>query len=339
MQLEEILKNSGHKYRKEILAMPIIALAAVLAHMTVRKGVRGDETVGEYASGAEMRPYKTAKGATDTGSFKGRTLTTYLGDVVEEFDPYQLFATVYGESFSSLTDRKEADIVRDMALAMAKTVSGKLGKAVFKAVRDKDGSTTMDLFNGFDTIAAQEIADGGISKAKGNLYEYSGDITAENAGDVLKQIAAAAVDELTDQENVKMFVPKRVKDMYEEWCLSTLGAVSYNTSFDKKKLHGTDIELVALSGQKSSDYIYLTTKKNMLVGMDQQSDAEKVKIRECDNPKAVQFFMCMYFGVQFESLSPEVLLVAQKAAASADAPSSPSDGEGDGAQGGGDAQA
>ena len=116
--------------------MPVVALEKTLKHMTIRKGVRGDETVGGYASGAELRPYKSdGKGATDTGAFFGRTLTTYLGDVVEEFDPYQLFSTVYGESFSSLTERKEADVVKDMALAMAKHVSAKLGKVLFSADR------------------------------------------------------------------------------------------------------------------------------------------------------------------------------------------------------------
>ena len=123
MQLDAILVNSGAKYRKEILAMPVVALEKTLKHMTIRKGVRGDETVGGYDNDVELRPYRSAKDATDKGKFFGRTLTTYLGDIVEEFDPYRLFSTVYGESFNSLTDRKEADIVKDMALTLAKKAS------------------------------------------------------------------------------------------------------------------------------------------------------------------------------------------------------------------------
>ena len=57
------------------------------------------------------------------------------------------------------------------------------------------------------------------------------------------------------------------------------------------------------------------TKPNMLVGCDQKSSMEKVKIRECDNPKMLQFFMCMFFGVNFESIASEHLLVAKQAAA------------------------
>ncbi len=315
MQLETVLVNSGAKFRKEILAMPIVALEKSLSHMTIRRGVRGDETVGGYNSGAQIRPYVSSKSATDTGEFFGRTLTTYLGDVVEEFDPYQLFSTVYGEKFSSLTDRKEADIVKDMALAMARKVSSKIGKVLFNAVRNASGTTTADLFNGFDTIAAAEITAKTVTEAKGNLKIYT-TITAANAGDQLKAIYAAASDELKEQDSLKMFIPQSVLDLYEEWCLSTLGAVSYNQTYAKHRLHCADnVELVPLIGLKNSEYIYLTTKGNMLVGCDQVSDAERVKIRECDNPKALQFFMCLYWGVQFESVLPEFLLVARTTAA------------------------
>lgn len=315
MQLEEVLINSGAKYRKEILAMPIVALEKSLQHMTLRKGVRGDETVGGYDSDVEVRPYVSTKSATDTGKMFGRTLTTYLGDVVEEFDPYQLFSTVYGESFSSLTDRKEADIVKEMALAMAKKVGSKFGKALFSAKRNASGTKTIDLFNGFDTIAAAEITAQSVSVANGNLHIYT-KITAANAGDQLKAIYAAASDELKESENKKMFLPKAVLDMYEEWCLSTLGAVAYNQSYAQSKLHcDLSVDLVPMVGLKGSEYIYFSTKENMLVGCDQMGDLEKAKIRECDNPKALQFFMCMFFGTQFESIKKERLLVARTTAA------------------------
>lgn len=321
MDLEQILVNSGAKYRKEMLAMPVVALEKTLRHMTKRTGVRGEETVGGYVSGAEIRPYRTAKDATDTGKVWGRKLTTYLGDVVEEFDPYQLFSTIYGESFSALTERTEAAVVKDMALAMARTVSGKLGKSLFKAKRNDGGSTTLDLFNGFDTIAAAEIEAQTITEALGNLNIHE-EITDANAGDVLAAIYAAASDELRDQADpdsgvtLKMFMPQAVLDMYDKWCLSTLGSVVYNQSYQQSVLHcNKSVELVPLVGLRGSEYIYLTTKANMLVGMDQMSDQEKAKIRACDNPKAVQFFMCLYWGVQFESIAPERLLVSRTTAA------------------------
>ncbi len=319
MELATSLVNSSAKYRKDILAMPVVALmATMLTHMTLRQGIRGDETVGGAKSDAELRPYRSQKGATDTTSIIARTITTYLGDVVEEFDPYQLFTTVYGEQWDDLTERKEADIVKTLSLAQAKTISKKLAKAIFNGVRNASGTTTAELFNGFDTIAASEITAGNLAAAKGNYIEVD-TITDANAGDVLKHIYDEASEELTDEPVLKMFIPKKVKQHYENWCVAEFGAAVYNTSFNKGTLHGTDntVELVGLTAMKGSNYIYLTTKSNMLVGCDQKSSQEKVKIRECDNPKALQFFMCMFFGVQFEFIEKERLLVAKQVSAPA----------------------
>ena len=318
MDLSTALVNSSARYRKEVLAMPVVALLdKALKHMTLRRGVAGDETVGRVGSDAELRPYKTEKGATDKSRIIARTLTTYLGDVIEEFDPYQLFTTVYGEQFSDKTKRTEAEIVQALCLQMGKSVSKKLGAALFKASRNPSGTTTMTLFNGFETIAAAEITAGNIAAANGNYMEVD-TITAANVGDVLKAIYDGASEELQEADNLKMYMPKTVKKMYDDWCLAHFGAVVYNTTYQKNRLHGTDenpCELVALSGMKGSNYIFLSTKDNMLVGCDQSGNPkEKFLIRVPDNPKVVQFFACMFWGVQFEQIEPEFLMVAKQVA-------------------------
>ena len=320
MELAEILSNSSAKFRKEIIAMPVAALLdKALKHMTLRTGIAGDETVGGVASDAEARPYKTDKNARDTGRIVARTLTTYLGDVLEEFDPYLLFKTVYGEQFDDKTKRTDAEIVRDLSLAMSKKVAKKLGAALFKAIRNADGTTTMDLFNGFDTIAAAEIAAGNISAAKGNYMDLPA-ITAANVGDVLKEFYDGASEELQEADGLKMYIPKSVKKLYDEWYLAHFGSVGYNKEYGRKILHGTEddggCELVALSGMKNGQFIYLSIKDNMLVGCDQKSNKEKVLIRVPDNPKVVQFFMCFFWGVQFEFIEPEFLMVGKPAAGS-----------------------
>lgn len=316
MDLSTALVNSSARYRKEVLAMPVVALLdKALKHMTLRRGVAGDETVGRVGSDAELRPYKTEKGATDKSRIIARTLTTYLGDVIEEFDPYQLFTTVYGEQFSDKTKRTEAEIVQALCLQMGKSVAKKLGAALFNAQRNPAGTTTATLFNGFNTIAAAEITAGNIAAAKGNYIEVD-TITAANVGDVLKAIYDGASEELQEADNLKMFLPKSIKKLYDDWCLAHFGAVVYNTTYAKNRLHGTDenpCELVALSGMKNSPYIYLSTKENMLVGCDQSGNPkEKFLVRVPDNPKVVQFFACMFWGVQFEQIEQEFLLVAKQ---------------------------
>ncbi len=203
---------------------------------------------------------------------------------------------------------------------MGKSLAKKLGAALFKAERDEDGETTMTLFNGFATIAAAEITAGNIAAAKGNYMDIEA-ITAANVGDVLKAVYDGASEELQEAEGLEMFVPKTVKKLYNDWCLAHFGAVVYNTTYNKNVLHGTEenpCEIVALSGMKDCPYIFLTTKSNMLVGCDQSGNPqERILVRVPDNPKVVQFFACMFWGVQFEMIDQEFLMVAKQSAGAA----------------------
>jgi len=150
-----------------------------------------------------------------------------------------------------------------------------------------------------------------ISVAQGNLVELTEAITASNAVDKLKAIYRAAMDELKG-ETTKMFISKTVYDMYNDDYQASHGALPYNTAFKKTYLEASDdtCELVALSNKKTSPYIHLTTKGNMLVGVDQEGDTEKITV-EKHAAFVLQFVMAMFFGVQFESISPERLLVAK----------------------------
>lgn len=308
LDIKGILVGSGHKFRKEILLMPVVALSDTTNHMTIRYGVRGKETVGEARSGAKLRPYTSAKGETNTATIVPRTLETFLGDVVEEFDPYTLYNTIYSEPLSK--KRTELEVVKTLAVEMAKSATEDLPEVMFTGVRNATGTTTMDLFDGYDTIIKAEVLGGNISLEKKNLVAAEA-ITSVNAGDKLKLIHKSAHVTLKNKP-AKMFVPVAVKEMYDEWFLNTFGAVQYNTSYERTYLHGTNnrCEIIALPGMLNATHIILTTKNNMLVGVDQMSDQERVEINKCDNPKAVQFFMTAFFGVQFESINPKVFLAA-----------------------------
>lgn len=308
LDIKGALIDSGHKFRKDILLMPVVGLGETRTHMTTRFDVRGKETVGEARSGARIRPYRTAKDATNTTSISPRTLETMLGDVVEEFDPVALYKTAYSENVGK--ERTKLDFVRAIAVEMARQATSELPNAIFTGVRNAAGNGTMDLFDGFDTITKAEKVAGNISVAKGNLVELGG-ITLANVGDKLKE-ADKACHSVLKKAARKMFVPVAVKELYDEWYLANFGPVAYNTKDQQSVLHMTNglCEIVALPGMEDSTHIFISTKKNMLIGVDQTSDEEKVEINKCDNPKVVQFFMTLFFGVQFESISPEVLMTA-----------------------------
>lgn len=294
------LVNSSRKFRKEALTMAIVALEESTKHLSIRPGIQGEEVVGTVKSGAELRPYRTAKDTTNTSSIESRTLRTYFGDVVEEFDPYTLYETVFGESHTK--PRTTLEIVKALCVEMSKSCCENLDESLFSGVRNSKGETTHDLFNGYDTIIKNEITATKISVANSNLQDL-GELTIANIGDKLTAFYRATYKAFRKKKKVKLFLSTDLLDMYDDWFVA-----NFNTTIDpdaeRRYLHRTNkrVELVALAGMEGAEHLILSTKRNMLVGVDQMSAKEKFSINQPDNPKVVQFFMTMYFGVDFESI-------------------------------------
>lgn len=313
LNIAPALVGSSHKYRKEMLSMPIAGIQHLLAHMSLRTGIRGKESVGSLVSKAQFRPYRTAKDASDSTTMVARTIETFLMDLVEEFDPSSVYDTVYGEAIAK--NIKDLNIVKAVAMEIVRQSTENLADAVFSAKYNKAGNTTMEGFNGLDTIIETAKTEGEIATGKNNLTVLSA-IDSTNAGDVLLDLYRALPKAMKrGGKGLKLFCPSSIKDAYEDWCLQNMGAVVYNTNFEKKTVHGTEgkLELVGLSEMEDVKNMFITTRQNVLIGCDQMSDVEAAKIRECDNPKVVQIFMKMYFGTDFATVDSRIFQAYQLA--------------------------
>lgn len=312
----EDLAKSAAKYRKELLMMSVIALQSTLQHMSLRTGIRYKETVGELSGSIEMGPYDEARVTESNVKITGREIETFFGSVWEKFSPNSVYQSIYGDSIVMGDGLKNVPIAKAVLAFLMKKLSGSLNKNIWAAVRNPLGTKTNDLFNGFDTITQTEITAGNIATAKGNLHEFTAAIDSTNAVDLLKAFYRAASDELQgdgdETTKLKLFMPKSIYNAYVDDYQMTVGAVPYNKEFKKTFLEGSDdlCELVALPNKKSSPFLHLTPKKNMLVGVDQSSDTEKITI-EKHEPFRLDFVAAMFFGTQFESISPERLLVGK----------------------------
>lgn len=307
------LAKSAAKYRKELLMMAVIALNNSLQHMTLRTGVRYKETVGELSGTIEIGPYSETRIDDSNVNIVGRTLETFFGSCIKKFSPNSVYQSLYGDSIISGEGLKGVPISKAVVAYLMTQISKGFNTNLWGAVRSDAGTLTKDLFNGFDTITATEITAAAITAAKGNLFEFSDAITSVNAVDSLKEMYRASHDVLQG-EKVKMFLPKAIYNAYVDDYQATVGAVPYNREFKKTFLEGSDdlCELVALPNKKGSPYIHMTTKRNMLVGTDQESDIEKITV-EKHHPFVLDFVVAMFFGCQFESISPERLLVGKLA--------------------------
>lgn len=334
----DALKTSAAQYRKELLKVPMLSLGALLNFVTLRTGIRYSETVGELSGNIEMGPYDESRIDKTGVGINGRTLRTYFGSVIKEFSPNSVYQTIYGSSIT----KGEGLASTPITLQVLSYLAGKLGRGfalhVFDAVRKDNGTKTEDLFDGLDTITAAEITAGNLSTAKGNLYEFDDEITRENAVDMITDFCRAASDELLGQEDgedargsgLNLLVPRSILYMYRDDYKLTTGHSPIYDKFNQTVVEGFEnIRLVPCAGKAKSKVIQLTTKSNFLIGCDQISDLENITVEKFA-AFVLQFVATMFFGTNYESISPERLLVGKLAEKNTVTP--PAGGSGGGTQ-------
>ena len=305
------LQKSATTYRKKLLQLPVIKAMATLQHMTGIPGLAGRLTVGTLSGDIELGPYNAKRVDSSETGILPRTLETFLGSVIKEFDPNTVAKTVYGEVFAQGKELVNADITRQVLVYLSAQLGHKLNMAIFSAKRNPSGSKTTELFNGFDTITSSEIAAGKISSDEGNLFEFGTAIDSTNAVDALKAYYRKASEELKG-EHTKMLIPRSIYDAYTDDYQATVGAAPYNKEFKKTFLEGSDdmCTLVPLSSKKGSEFIQLTTKGNMMYGYGAGLADETLTV-EKHHAFILDFVATMYFGVEYESLDPKRLLIGQ----------------------------
>lgn len=312
-QLAEYQK-AATKWRKEFLAMFVIGLEEIIPHVTVRAGIRYKETVGTLNMNAQFAPYKQNMKSGKDATLAFRELNTYMGAIDYEFEPNSAATLVIGEGAATKGEgMKSADIVRKSLTEICKTLSENLNSVLWSAVRNANGTTSADLFDGWDTITSAEITAGNISAAKGNYLKLDSAITSENALDVLKG-AFRAANKILKKQKTKMFITQDIMDAYEDAYFAVHNATPWVKGFEQKILEGSNgkCELVPLSSKDGSSFIHLSTKENMLIGVDQMSDTEDIEIARF-SAFTLEFIATMFFGVNFESIDPRRLLVIELA--------------------------
>lgn len=307
----EAYNNTAKKYRRVIMLQLPLGLKPLYPFFNPMVGIQDELVLGSLENNAELAPHTGDMNYQDALKFDKRTLKVYTGDCSILENPEVLRTTILGRK---LVGNSKAGSKHPLELEIltttAKTVSGKLRMSLFQAKRKADGTKTMDLFNGFDTITEKEIADGNISVEKKNLINVAA-ITKANVIDSLKAIYNAATDELKEKNTV-MYLPYSIYDLYQEAYLEERGATALVSSDNQVYLEGSDgkCKLKPFSGKKQ-DIIQLTVPQNMVIGTDQESDKEFMEVRRGENAWKWQFNLKAVFGVEFDTIHPFYFLVAK----------------------------
>lgn len=308
---QDELKKSATTYKKQLLITPIISCEETLQHMTPRPGVAGREIVSELGGNIELGPYDPNRVDNDGVNANARTLETFLGSVVKRFDVNTAATTVWGELVAQGIQLTKAELALQVLTFLSGKLGQKLNEAIWIAKRKDSGTTTKDLFNGFDTITKQEIDKSTISTSNGNLCEFAQPITKTNAVDMLMDFYDAAAEELQGVKT-KLYMPLKVYQAYNRDYATRFGGTPYNKEYSKTFLEGTQnlCELVPLVSKKESGYLHLTTKSNMLYGYGAGLAKENITIEKY-HEFLLSFVATMFFGTEFESIQKERLFVGK----------------------------
>ena len=305
------LKKSATTFQKELLMTPVISCSDTLQHFTGRPGVAGREVIGQLTGNVELGPYNATR-VDDTGvKITPRVLETYLGSVVKRFDPNEAAKTVWGETFAQGEELTRAALVLQVLIYLSAQLGKMIGAALWTAERDASGDKTKNLFDGFDTITKKEIDASSISTTQGNLHEFPEAFSDTNTVDLLMKFYEGAAPELQAVET-KLYIPHSLYNAYNRDYATRFGSTPYNHEYSKTFLEGTQnlCELVPLASKKGSEYVHLSTKKNMLYGYGAGMADENIAIEKY-HEFLISFVATMYFGVQFETIAKESLFVGK----------------------------
>lgn len=315
----EALAQSANRFRAKLLTLPVLALGYALNYFTVRTGIRGSETTGTLDAGFELGPYDPYRVDRSNVNITGRTLQSYFGSVVKEFDPDSVYQSIYGSSIVKGDGLKNVPITVQVLSVMASKIGKSLLLHLFDAVRDASGTKTKDLFNGVDTVTAAEITAGNISADKGNLFEFSEAIDSTNAVDLITAFCRVASDELLECEDgedskadgLNLYVPRYVMYAYRDDYKATTGNSPIYDKFNQMVVEGfPNIRFVPFAGKAKSKFIQLSHRNNMLIATDQLGDKENILVEKY-HPFVLSFIATLFWGFDYESIDSSRLLVGK----------------------------
>lgn len=316
VDVEEQLQKTAKTYRQKLITMPTKGLAKTLKYMTLRPGIRVSETVGELTANAEYGPYDENRSGDANAKIKSRTLEVFLGSVVSKFSPNSVYSTIWGANITNGEGLKNVPITLQVLQLLSLKLGKNLDKVVFSAVRNASGDKSKDLFNGLDTIAKAELDAGHLSSDLGNLIKVSDilgsgkSINDDNAVDFAQAICEEADEDLMGEDKLYLYVPQAFVNLYNRAFLKKFGSVPYNNGYNHNTVEGFgNVEFVPLSNKAKTPFFQLTTRSNMLIGVNEaeNGNAEKITI-EKHHPFLLDFISTKFFGTQYESINKERIL-------------------------------
>lgn len=310
----EEYQKAAEKWHRVFVKVPVLSAKDTTKYMTGLPGCRTNQHIGTAESKAQFYPYVANKRGNSNTKITFETLEIFFGSMIHDFVPNDEVQTILGENAAVMGDgMSKSEIAKLVIAGVMESAGEELALAIPTAVRQDNGDTTMDLFNGHVTVIESAITDGKVSVAKKNLVQLSQQITVENVVDTIKTIEFGLDQRLRKQERF-LYCDPHIIDLYNEGYLLTHPAVPYNEKYEQNYVEGSNrrMTFAPLDGLAGTDIMWIAPKKNVIYGYDGMSDAEKCEVKQFQ-PDTLTLNAKMFFGAGFRTFDYRFIKVIKLA--------------------------
>lgn len=311
---EDGWKQAAKKWHRTLLKLPVLSMGESIKFLSGLPGCRTNQYLGTKSTKAQFYPYAPNKRGKGSTEIIFRELPIHFGTMNQDFEPNSEAQTLLGENAAVLGQGQTKSEMAKMILSGVMADAGEnLALALANAVRDPEGDTSMELFDGYITIIEQEIEEGNIGRAKKNYLELSDAIDATNVVEFMKYIVFG-LDQRLRKQKIFCYCDPALVDLYNEGYQLANPALPYNKQYDQPFVEGSNrnMTFAPLPALAGSEYMIIAPKMNMVYGYDGMSDFETLEVLRMD----VDTFTLaakIFFGVQLRTLDFRFLKVIKMA--------------------------
>lgn len=294
------------KHKDLLVAIDKLDAGELLQHFTPMPGITDSIELGKV----------------EGGEISGKYMGVFLGDKkLGKIVPRRLIVRPVVMEMADEPERYRRSYIADIPGDITKRhpfelwiinhghaiASEELLNAIFVAKYDSsaDKKSIGDAFDGLGTILIGERVSGAVSVANGNMFE-TGVITRQNIGDRLL-LMYRSMPETFKRKKCKMFISTTLGELYDDWRKDEgqviIGQTEETTG--TKYLLGSNgkCELVRVPClPEGSQFVFLTTRANIIYGFDKASDFKSIRPFNSGNPYLFTAAGKYLIGFQFISI-------------------------------------
>ena len=324
------LVETAIKYQKDFNTLPYAILGPQLAAIGIglRQVANKDVITNMRRKGGLLRPYAVGQAIENQAEimrFNQRTLKVekaYMSmkdNILNYQDKKILNKPQAGSGINKTKEHPLKQLIVDNIII---PVGEDILDALFFAERDESDLSPMGVFDGYNTIIANDIASGDIAVGKKNLIS-TGDILSPN--DPLSATDTAAVDQLVEfvraanpflrSKPSLFYLPHKIYlfaiDALENKLKHKPDATLKDLENYINEKAGSKVKIIVADVFGTGDRIELTRPYNFEFGMETFGDQEFVQVRKdiYPDPNEVNFWLQAMFGTRINDVHEKVFCI------------------------------